>query len=329
MKKVMYQLEEVVDLIKQNKILLLAGDEELLKKLPEGSWIGGSIPYFMAENGGMMTKDLIMVNEIPSFVEEFNSRSYDISDIKNIYKDGYDNGFTVVIIPASSDTHLSFAINAPDYRHFAAKPLIGWISGVLLEDLGKKTPKTFIGAGKSASNRNAVAMHVKLPAEKFAEISIINIFTPGDGDTIEFIETGFETKEALINGQKQNFIDYLKTNNIDLRLPLVADYSGSMINVSFQGIDEAKDIVNFYAPVFKGITYKQASPVSNYIEQFTKELPAGESHDVTFSCNCILNYLFSELEGKRTGGITGPITFGEIAYQLLNQTMVNLEIKNL
>jgi hypothetical protein len=283
----------------------------------------------MAEDGGMMTKDLIMVNEIPSFIEEFTSRSYDISDIKNIYKDGYDNGFTVVIIPASSDTHMSFAINAPDYREFAAKPLIGWISGVLLDELGKKTPKTFIGSGKSASDKNAVAMHVKLPAEKFAEISIVNIFTPGDGDTIEFTGTGFESNEALINGRKQNFVDYLKNHNIDLRLPLVADYSGSMINVSFQGIDEAKDVVNFYAPVFKGITYKQASPVSNYIEQFTREIPAGESHDITFSCNCILNYLFSELEGKKTGGITGPITFGEIAYQLLNQTMVNLEIKNL
>ena len=47
-----------------------------------------------------------------------------------------------------------------------------------------------------------------------------------------------------------------------------------------------------------------------------------------FSCNCILNYLYSELEGKKTGGITGPITFGEIAYQLLNQTMVYLTIED-
>ena len=53
----MYKIDEVIYLIKQDKRLLLAGDEELLKKLPEGNWIGGSIPYFMAENGGMLSKD--------------------------------------------------------------------------------------------------------------------------------------------------------------------------------------------------------------------------------------------------------------------------------
>ena len=34
-----------------------------------------------------------------------------------------------------------------------------------------------------------------------------------------------------------------------------------------------------------------------------------------------------KLEGKKTGAFTGPITFGEIAYQLLNQTLVYLEVK--
>jgi hypothetical protein len=48
--------------------------------------------------------------------------------------------------------------------------------------------------------------------------------------------------------------------------------------------------------------------------------------DVEFSCNCILNYLYGELEGKRTGALKGPMTFGEVAYQLLNQTMVYLKV---
>jgi hypothetical protein len=41
-----------------------------------------------------------------------------------------------------------------------------------------------------------------------------------------------------------------------------------------------------------------------------------------FSCNCILNFLYGELEGKSIGTFTGPVTFGEIAYQLVNQTLV-------
>jgi hypothetical protein len=329
MKKVMYKIEEVIDLIKQNKNLLLAGDEELLKTLPDGNWIGGSIPYFMSENGGIISKDLIQVNEIPSFAEQIVCKSYDISSVKDIYKDGFDQGFSVVIIPASSETHLSFAINAPDYKEFASKPLLGWISGVHLDDLGKKTPKTFLGSGSSVNAKDAVAMHIKLPSSKFAEIGIVNIFTQGNGDTIEFSETGFQAKEAIINGQKQSFVEYLTKNNIDLRLPLVANYSGSMINISFQGINKESNLVDFYAPVFKGISYKQAAPVTNYLEQFSKEVQTSGVKDISFSCNCILNFLYSELEGKKTGSLTGPITFGEIAYQLLNQTMVTLEIHNL
>ncbi len=39
----------------------------------------------------------------------------------------------------------------------------------------------------------------------------------------------------------------------------------------------------------------------------------------------MLNYVYGKLEGRHTGKLTGPITFGEIAYQLLNQTLVYLE----
>lgn len=329
MKKVMYKIDEVINLINQDKKLLLAGDEELLKQLPKGNWIGGSIPYFMAENGGMVSKELIQVNEIPNFVKEISCKSYDIATIKNIYKDAYDNGFSIVIIPSSSETHLSFAINAPDYKNFAIKPLIGWIAGVQLDELGKRTPKTFIGSGNTISDKDAVVMHVSLPSGKYADLSIINIFSQGNGDTIEFLESGFQAKEAMINGHKQNFADYVTEKKLDIRLPLVADYSSTMINISFQTINKEEKTVDFYAPVFKGISYKHAAPIHDYIKEFTQLIPDKGEQDITFSCNCILNYLHSELEGKKTGTITGPITFGEIAYQLLNQTMVNLEIKDL
>ena len=44
MEKVMYSVEEISQLIANGKKLLLAGDENLLNKLPQGDWIGGSIP---------------------------------------------------------------------------------------------------------------------------------------------------------------------------------------------------------------------------------------------------------------------------------------------
>lgn len=329
MKKVMYDIADVKQMINSGKRLLLAGDEKLLSQLPKGNWIGGTIPYFMAENGGMVSQDLILVNELPEFIEEISLKSYDIATIKNVYKDGYDNGFSIIIIPSGSETHLSFAINAPDYKEFATKPLIGWISGTLLEDIGKVSPKTFFGDGKAPSDKNAVVLHAKLPANKYAEIEIVNIFEQGSGDSIEFIESGYHVQDAIINGVKQNFSEYLNKKQLDIKLPLVADYNSTMINISFQSIDNEAKVVNLYAPVFKGVVYKQAAPFQDYVEQFTKVVQDISGANLVFSCNCILNYLYSELEGKKTGNITGPVTFGEIAYQLLNQTVVNLEVKDL
>ncbi len=49
------------------------------------------------------------------------------------------------------------------------------------------------------------------------------------------------------------------------------------------------------------------------------------SHDVPFACNCVLNFLYGKLEGAQAG-LPGPFTFGEIAYQLLNQTMVYCDV---
>jgi hypothetical protein len=45
-----------------------------------------------------------------------------------------------------------------------------------------------------------------------------------------------------------------------------------------------------------------------------------------FSCNCILKY--AEIEGKKVGRVAS-MTFGEVAYILLNQSLVNLLVEPL
>ena len=47
--------DEASGLISSGKLLHIAGTEALLRKLPEGSWIGGSTEYFMAEDGGKIS----------------------------------------------------------------------------------------------------------------------------------------------------------------------------------------------------------------------------------------------------------------------------------
>lgn len=321
----LYSIEQVKEMITAGKSLSLAADEEILKTLPKGKWIGGSIPYFMDKNGGEFSEEKIFVTEIPALATNTNIKMYDTSTIKNVSKDAYDNGYSIIIIPGLSDIHVEYAKNAPSFEDIFLKPIIGWISGINLANLGKVTPKIINGETGEINDKKAVVINIELPAGKTANIGIVNIFEQGQGDEITFTTNGFSVVDCFVNGEKTNFADYLTNNKIDTKLPLVANYSGAMVNVSFQAIDEATKTVNLYAPVFDNMTYKIASPIADYETSFASKLKE-LSINPTFSCNCILNYLYGELEGKQTGNIVGPITFGEIAYQLLNQTLVYVEI---
>jgi hypothetical protein len=325
----MYSINDVKDMITAGKRLLLAGDEAALRALPNGSWIGGTIPYFMAAQGGVCTKKSIFATPLPEYVLRVQTKIYDEKTIANVYNDAPEQGFSTMIIPASSATHLDFALNAPQFENFATRPLIGWISGVLLDDLGTVTPKVFDGTQGKAFENAAVVLNAELPEDKLVDIGILNIFEQGGGDTITFPKNGFSTQEAVVNGNTVNFADYLAEKEVDTKLPLVADLFGAMINTSFKGVDEANKQVDFYAPVFEGIEYKIASPVGDYVKDFQNRIPQGAGDHLVFSCNCILNYLYAGLEGKKTAGFIGPVTFGEIAYQLLNQTLAYLTIEDI
>ncbi len=322
----MYDVIEVKAKIAHGEKLILAGDEKLLRALPTGDWIGGSIPYFMTEQGGMSTRQKIYVTELPESVSQVTIKEYDPANLSDVYSDTAENGFSIIIMPGSSKTLFEFALRAPQYKYFGHRPLLGWVAGVHLDDLGKITPKVFNGQSQTRLEDGAVVMHATLPASHVAEIGYLNIFEQGSGDTITFSHDGFSAREALINGVKTNFAQYVAQKHLDTRLPLVADYFGATVNVSFQSVDIARQEVRFYAPVFAGVSYKHAKPIKDYFQQFTAKLPSHLNEHPVFSCNCILNYLYSDLEGKRTGIITGPTTFGEVVYQLLNQTMAYLTI---
>jgi hypothetical protein len=159
-----------------------------------------------------------------------------------------------------------------------------------------------------------------------AVLDIINPFRPGTGDTIVFESEGFTSSgDCRIAGEPANLARYIRENAINTKLPLIADYNGALINVSIQSVDHETGTVKFYAPVFSGVAYRFAEPIADYVEAFDSAGQTG-ADGLVFSCNCILNYLYAELEGERTGNFTGPVTFGEIAYMLLNQTVVYLKI---
>ena len=104
----------------------------------------------------------------------------------------------------------------------------------------------------------------------------------------------------------------------------MADYSGIKINVSIKTVDNENKTVHFYAPVFQNRIYKTADIIKNYANEFKIKVPKLYNQPA-FSCNCILNYLYGELENNKVS-VGGPVTFGEIAYNLLNQTLVYMTI---
>jgi hypothetical protein len=320
-------VHDASEVIRKGGRLVLAGDEQLLRQLPRGMWIGGTIPYFMAEEGGIHTKDLIYVDEIPEFAGDCLIRTYDGQTLPRIGDDEFENGFTVLILPAFSSIHERFAEDSHRYKGIFNRPLIGWIAGIDLGDSGKMIPKVFNGIEGEEQTDVGVAMHVQLPEGILANVDVINLFRPGGGSRITFPTTGFTASECLVDGVVGNLAKYLVDAQIDTRLPLIADFHGALVNTSIRAVDASSGSVSFFAPVFEGVVYVMASPVEDYVKEFTSRASEIDSPPI-FSCNCILNYLYSELEGKRTGDLTGPVTFGEIAYQLLNQTLVFLVIES-
>ncbi|CAO5682638.1 MAG: hypothetical protein HEEMFOPI_00764 [Holosporales bacterium] len=327
MTKELLTVNAVSKLINDGRILLLAGDEALLSQLPSGKWIGGTSANFMTSDGGKTVQDQIFVTDITEYSQSINIKTYSLEELKDFPNHYPDNGFSVIIIPGLSDIHKKFAEEVSEYDNLFNTPLVGWVSGVHVIDIDKISPKVFAGSNTPIKDE-AVVMYVTLPDDVTARVNIINLFDQAtEGPTIEFKGTGFVVEEeCLIDGQPYNLARYFTENEIDTRYPLVANYSGAKINVCSRFIDADIGKVQFYAPVFTGIKYKLAISSGDYVKEFEQQLSKKDDTNVVFSCNCILNYVYADLEGQKTGHFVGPITFGEIAYILLNQTLVYLDI---
>ncbi len=117
--------EETARRITAGQSLMLAGEEQLLSRLPPGNWIGGTIPYFMAGDGGCRCKDRIFVTEFPGELQA-STRKYAASELPGLYQDAGEGAVSFVILPANSPAHTEFALHAPRYAGFALNP---WWAG--------------------------------------------------------------------------------------------------------------------------------------------------------------------------------------------------------
>lgn len=315
------------DLIRGGATMIIAGAEQALRALPVGDWIGGTSHYFLTPEGGCQDDENLMVTTIESASDSL-VRQVATPDLPSLAEGRFENGFSLILIPCFSEAHRRFAIEGPGFPRLFEQPLMGWISGTRLDDIGRVTPKVVDGSTGQVLEDGALLMHVELPASRMAEIGIVNLYEQSRDPARCFVfeETGFAVRTARVEGRQVDLAEYLRAEGIDTALPLVADYAGAMVNVSLQEIDESGGLVHFYAPVVAGVEYRLAEPLrGDYSDEFLTR--ASGDGTAQLSCNCILNYVRSDLEGRITGSYSGPATFGEIAYMLLNQTMVRLELK--
>jgi hypothetical protein len=318
-------LSEASRLINSGRALAVAGSSRALHALPRGNWIGGTSHYFIGPVGGVHSHDQVFVTDL-SALGTVVFQSYGTETVNRIAPDTPDTGFSFVIIPAGSATLEAFA-NRPYTSDLFLKPVVGWISGVDLESTSAEAASVVDGRTASWHPNAAVVAHVTLPPGKLASISIIDPFEPATAHVLRFATSGFSATECTVDGKTQALASFLEANAYaDGHLPLIGNFSGAQVNVSIRRVDPASRLVEFYAPVFSGVDYRLAKPTEGFAERFAAKIAARDTTNVVFSCNCILNYVHGRMEGKRTGHLLGPVTFGEIAYQLLNQTLVLLEI---
>src|SRR5206468_3867721 len=129
-----------------------------------------------------------------------------------------------------------FAV-AGDERLLARLPKGNWVGGTIPylmtdEDGGLTTRDSLmvqeLVTGELFADK-ALACHVSLPAGKTADVEIVNIFERSEGPDIRFETDGFgPVTDCTIDGKKTNFARWLTDNNVDTKLPLVADYNGAL-----------------------------------------------------------------------------------------------------
>jgi hypothetical protein len=334
--------EEAARMIGEGRVLLLAGTEEDLGRLPEGCWIGGTAGYFMTPQGCAAAGGQIFYADFTAIAIGASWRSFDAGDIHGLAQYYPENGFAILLLPGFSKLLGEVAGRIMEFDGLYNLPLMGWVSAVALEGLPhilprEARPKTFAGSGQAAAERAAV-LYISLPAQYFAQLHIANLFAPGTGPEIRFLQPGqFSNGDCMIGGTRGNLARYIAEQDIDRRLPLVADHEGALLNVSILPADGERLI--FLSPVSPALTYRFAEEVLDYATEFARAAAEIELDQAAHACICALHHHYAGLtygiDGAATNpnkmplpgpDITAPITFGQIAYTVLNQTLTCLSI---
>lgn len=327
MERKLYTIEEVKNFIAKGCQMVLNADEEALKQLPKGNWIGGTTPYFMNTDKGVFSKDLIFVDDFTNVGVDFKIEEFDVGTMPQIANNSFKNGFTVLILPFEKEVYHEFAYHSLSYDGIFNNPVVGFVAGCDFDLLETAEAKVVNGLSNELSSDKAIALHVKLPGNKIARTEILNLDNiQPDSDTIVFPETSFTQSNCLINGKDTNIAEYLDEIGYIQKAPrpLIASTNGALINRDIKVINTEKKEVTFFSPVYEGDEYFLTDIITDYERLFNQRLEEIKQKSF-YTSICVSYYLLGQLEGKKINTV-GAFAFGEIAFQLLNKTLVLLEI---
>jgi len=310
--------------ITEGRTLIVAADGPILKTLPKGNWIGGSIPYFMTEEGGALNREQVFVTDLTTEIQDFSIKAYGAQELEQMLDDRPENGFSYLLMPAFQEVQANYALQISQNPKLFDVPTLGWVTGIVWGEAAQ--PLVVNGQDGAVYTDQLLALHAQLAAEQYAELSIVNIYEQNDGPKIQFLEDGYQVEDCLIDGEKQNFLSYLQEHQIDMDYPLVGDFGGAQLNTSIYQAEEAATAVSFASPVFQSQIYRFAKTIENRQAAFKAKLPP-KTETTLVAYNCVANFMQLGGEENYTAGYHYPFTFGEIAYLVLNQTMVILDIK--
>ena len=135
-----------------------------------------------------------------------------------------------------------------------------------------------------------------------ARIGIMNIFSPGHGDTIEFEEEWFEISSCRVNGTKTSFARYVPDNGIDSK-PAIGRfrrrYDQRQLPVDRPGQGCCPPV---YARIQEhGI--QDCRPVGDYVSTFALK---GLEQSRSFFLQLYLELRIQRLAGKKDGKRNWP-----------------------
>ena len=155
-------IDDANALIAQGRPLHIAGDEAALGLLERGSWIGGTTPYFLTSDGGCIDRERVFVTRLPSEVSKVDIGFVGPDRLNDIPAAAPEHGFSLIVIPAGSDAHTRYAIDAYDLPGIFQSPTLGWVAGVHLDELSQRTPKVFDGRAGTRAENQVVVMRAHL-----------------------------------------------------------------------------------------------------------------------------------------------------------------------